>query len=89
MRFSIRIDEDRCKGCALCVAACFRSILEMGKRLNANGYHVPKVVRPEDCTGCQNCAVMCPDAAVEIRLREASHGAAHSTGEVEPCRRAS
>ncbi len=33
----IKVDENRCKGCKLCVVTCPRKILEMSKELNANG----------------------------------------------------
>ncbi|MCR5340231.1 MAG: 4Fe-4S binding protein, partial [Saccharofermentans sp.] len=36
----VTFNENLCKGCGLCVAACPKKILELDKtRLNAKGYH--------------------------------------------------
>jgi 2-oxoglutarate ferredoxin oxidoreductase subunit delta len=64
--FHIRVDEERCKGCELCVDACPRDLLAMSERLNAKGYLVPEIRDSGRCTGCRQCADMCPEAAIEI-----------------------
>ena len=33
---------------------------------NARGQKYAAVANPEDCTGCQCCAVMCPEAIVTV-----------------------
>jgi formate hydrogenlyase subunit 6/NADH:ubiquinone oxidoreductase subunit I len=38
----------------------------MTTHLNRRGHHVASVVQPRDCIGCLQCAVICPDAAIEI-----------------------
>ena len=36
----LTIDENRCKGCGLCVRACPKKLLELAKqKLNEKGYH--------------------------------------------------
>ena len=61
------IDEDVCKGCGMCVAACPRKILVISKtKINAKGYHVSEMTDIEKCTGCMSCATMCPDVAIEV-----------------------
>jgi 2-oxoglutarate ferredoxin oxidoreductase subunit delta len=36
----VTFDEDRCKGCELCVTVCPVKIIKMDKsRMNAKGYH--------------------------------------------------
>jgi 2-oxoglutarate ferredoxin oxidoreductase subunit delta len=66
MNFRLLIDQNRCKGCALCVSVCPRSVLGMARELNAAGYHYPRVEQADRCTGCAQCALICPDAAIEI-----------------------
>ena len=65
----VRILEQHCKGCELCVHVCGREALALSGRVNERGMTVVSVVK-DDCTGCQNCVVMCPDAAIEISEEE-------------------
>ncbi|PKM80098.1 MAG: tungsten formylmethanofuran dehydrogenase [Firmicutes bacterium HGW-Firmicutes-14] len=67
----IVIDEERCKGCALCTAACPKGLIRISGRLNGSGYHPAEIVDGEKCRGCALCAVMCPDVAIEVE-KEAS-----------------
>jgi 2-oxoglutarate ferredoxin oxidoreductase subunit delta len=66
MKLRLVIDIERCKGCALCVSACGRDVLEMSKKLNTKGYYYAEAEDENDCVGCLQCAVVCPDAAIEI-----------------------
>ncbi len=63
----IAIDESRCKGCELCVDACAKKCLGIGGHLNSRGVH-PAVVDAVKCTGCQNCALVCPDVAITFTV---------------------
>lgn len=58
------INEDRCKGCAFCVAFCPVHCLVMSKRINFKGYLLPEMALPEKCTGCNMCGLYCPDFAI-------------------------
>lgn len=63
-----RITTVKCKGCGLCVLFCPKKIIAMSKEVNDRGYHYA-TIREEDksqCTICMNCAIMCPDFAIEI-----------------------
>lgn len=62
------IDQERCKGCALCVAVCPQQVLTLEpKMLNARGYHPAAFdVNEGDCTGCSLCAVICPDVCITV-----------------------
>jgi len=62
----IVIDEERCKGCELCLAACPKHIIVMAEHFNKKGYHSAKQINPEECTGCAFCAMACPDIAIEV-----------------------
>jgi 2-oxoglutarate ferredoxin oxidoreductase subunit delta len=62
------IDEDHCKGCALCTTACPPGVLNMAAgRLTARGYHPAQLVDPHAlCTGCGLCAVICPEVCITV-----------------------
>ncbi|MDD3946714.1 MAG: 4Fe-4S binding protein [Clostridia bacterium] len=63
---SITINKDACKGCALCVKACPKNVIEISKESNKAGYFVADPVRMSDCIGCAFCAVMCPDVCITV-----------------------
>jgi len=54
----IVIDEERCKGCELCTAACPKHIIVMSEHFNKKGYRPAKQINPEKCTGCAFCAIV-------------------------------
>lgn len=60
------LNENRCKGCELCVAACPRAVLAMGIQVNALGYRPATVIDATGCTGCKACAIVCPEVAFTI-----------------------
>ena len=62
----IVVDEERCKGCELCIPACPKHIMVMAEYFNKKGYHPVKQIKPEECTGCAFCAMICPDVAIEV-----------------------
>ncbi|MPM64838.1 Photosystem I iron-sulfur center [bioreactor metagenome] len=66
MEVSVKVTEDRCKGCGLCVAACPKQVLAMGTGLNKKGYHPATVARRDDCIRCAACAMICPDSVITL-----------------------
>ncbi len=69
----VRFEEDRCKGCQLCVAFCPKNIIVMSDRLNASGFHPATVVEQEKCISCAFCARMCPDVVISVYKEEKKH----------------
>ena len=73
----IEIDNDFCKGCHLCIAVCPQEVLKVSAERNAKGYLLPCAPRVEDCTGCLQCEMTCPDLAITVMRakdpKEADH----------------
>ena len=63
---NILINEERCKGCALCVAACPRHAIEMAKEINRQGYFYARITNRDPCIGCRLCAMACPDVGIRV-----------------------
>lgn len=70
----VRVLVQYCKGCGLCINACPRSVLRLSDTVDRRGIRVAVVRKDVACTGCTNCAVMCPDAAIEVDLTPKGHG---------------
>jgi 2-oxoglutarate ferredoxin oxidoreductase subunit delta len=63
----LEVAIDRCKGCALCVAACPKHVLELDETVvNALGYHPIRLIDPAGCTSCALCARVCPDVVFAV-----------------------
>ncbi len=62
---TVKIDIETCKGCELCIEACPQDSLQMSKGINSKGYHYAVLVQ-DNCTGCVNCALVCPDAVITV-----------------------
>jgi len=60
-KFRIRISGDECKGCLRCVAACPKSLIGVGGKLNRQGYFAVEAKEPEKCIGCGSCFNTCPE----------------------------
>ncbi|MFQ5711923.1 MAG: 4Fe-4S binding protein [Candidatus Geothermarchaeales archaeon] len=68
----LRVYEDYCKGCEICVRFCPMKVLAQSDRFNRRGYLLPSVVEPEKCTGCGICELLCPDFAIVVEGEEGS-----------------
>ena len=61
----VRIDIQHCKGCGLCTEACKEHALVLSESINIKGYHYV-IADNTLCTGCVNCALVCPDAVISV-----------------------
>jgi 2-oxoglutarate ferredoxin oxidoreductase subunit delta len=65
----VTVDNDRCKGCEMCVIACPKEILELDHSItNSKGYHPAHVTDAGKCIGCGSCTIMCPDCAIIVEV---------------------
>ena len=69
----IEIEDERCKGCELCVAVCPRQLIRLSERINRLGYHPAEFSsdglskeKGKGCTGCTLCGQMCPETAISV-----------------------
>ena len=64
IRTIVKIDEDKCDGCGLCVPGCAEGALQIidGKA---------KLVRDVYCDGLGDCLGECPQGAITLVQREA------------------
>ncbi|MFW6006320.1 MAG: 4Fe-4S dicluster domain-containing protein [Candidatus Bipolaricaulota bacterium] len=65
-RGKIEIDDDRCKGCGLCIEVCPQDVLAFSDDFNSSGYNYVVPENPEDCIGCEFCGKVCPDVAITV-----------------------
>ena len=59
-RGNVRINQDECKGCGLCVESCPPKALFLAPGLNRYGVHAAQY-KGEGCTGCGMCFYCCPE----------------------------
>ncbi|MBL0356022.1 MAG: 4Fe-4S dicluster domain-containing protein [Chitinophagaceae bacterium] len=61
----VEIDIQKCKGCELCTTACKENALSLSDTINIKGYRYI-IANNDACTGCVNCALVCPDAVITV-----------------------
>ena len=63
----VTINQDRCKGCGLCVEACPKKILVIDENtVNSKGYSPAAMTDQSKCIACAFCARMCPDCVITV-----------------------
>jgi len=62
----IIINQDRCKGCLLCVNFCPKGLIKKSAKLNKQGLNFVEYDLSGECIGCMQCAVICPDCCIEV-----------------------
>jgi 2-oxoglutarate ferredoxin oxidoreductase subunit delta len=63
---AITISSEWCKGCHICVEVCPRHVLAVDHTVFRHGFHPVVVAKPQDCTACLQCELLCPDLAIEV-----------------------
>ncbi|HUL44495.1 MAG TPA: 4Fe-4S dicluster domain-containing protein [Bacteroidota bacterium] len=81
-RGTVEFRIETCKGCELCIDACPQESLALSKEINTLGYHYAVLVK-DNCTGCVNCALVCPDAVITV-YRASKKSSAKSSAAREP-----
>ncbi|WP_037599919.1 4Fe-4S dicluster domain-containing protein [Streptacidiphilus rugosus] len=62
---TVVIDQEACKGCELCIAACPASVLVMTTdQVNVRGHRYPQLLA--GCIGCTACTAICPDFVFQV-----------------------
>ncbi len=64
LRKIIKIDEDKCVGCALCTTACQQGAIKIVDKK-------AKLISDDFCDGFGNCLPVCPTNAISFEEREA------------------
>jgi len=79
-RGQLRVNEDECKGCGLCVEACPPKVIRLSERLNHSGYRTA-LYAGKGCTGCGICFMACPEpgALTVMRLTNRTTGSMAAT----------
>ncbi len=63
---AVRIDENRCKSCNVCVSVCPSGALAMVEDAHAIQGVMARVVHAQACIGCRECELRCPDFAIFV-----------------------
>lgn len=61
----VKISEERCKSCGICIRECPRKAIYLSENVNDKGYKVV-AIDDEKCVACGICYYMCPDCVFEV-----------------------
>jgi len=64
-KMPVRIYEEWCKGCNICVSFCPTQTLELSRSGKST------VAHPAKCIYCGLCELLCPDLAITVRPKPA------------------
>ena len=62
----IEVASELCKSCELCISVCPKDCIEHAGTLNRYGVYPVRMRKDAACIGCSQCAIICPDAAIEV-----------------------
>jgi 2-oxoglutarate ferredoxin oxidoreductase subunit delta len=63
----IHINQNWCKGCYICLETCPQKVFDKASEVSEKGFFPVIVARPEDCTACLQCEMLCPDLAIDVK----------------------
>ena len=66
LKGTLVIDNEKCKGCGVCIEGCPQNVIARSKNVNVKGYNYLEMTNEDACTGCTNCAILCPDGVIEV-----------------------
>ena len=66
MKGRITINEEFCKSCKFCIEFCPKGVIDLSDKMNSKGYNYVYAEDFKNCTGCAICALVCPEAAIEV-----------------------
>jgi len=64
------VDVNRCKACDICVDVCPAGVLAMVPSDTTILGATISVQYPDDCIGCNDCELTCPDFAIYVADRK-------------------
>lgn len=62
----IEIVSEECKDCRLCIHFCPQECIGTSTELNSKGHSFAVFRADGQCTGCAQCATVCPEAIIEV-----------------------
>lgn len=61
----IKIDENKCKSCYLCIDVCPKKMIKKSDKIGKSGEPIAEFDEAKnECIGCAQCAIVCPDVAI-------------------------
>ena len=63
----VEINQDRCKGCDLCLNLCPAKVFQETKEINKKGFKSRTPALMDKCTNCGLCQYFCPEAAISLK----------------------
>ncbi|MFH1191372.1 MAG: 4Fe-4S dicluster domain-containing protein [Candidatus Omnitrophota bacterium] len=62
----IIINQDKCKGCFLCVNFCPKGLIKQSVKFNKQGLNFVEFNLNGECIVCMQCSIICPDCCIEV-----------------------
>ena len=60
----IEINQERCKGCDLCLNLCPKKVFQETKETGKQGFKIREPIAVDQCSECGLCKYLCPEGAI-------------------------